>query len=145
MKNFCLLAVVMLLVAANDPKDDAGKKELAKLQGTWSYVSFVNPNGDKMPDDQLKKMSITYSGDKWTVKEEDRVIVSGTQKLDPSRRPHEIDAVITEGEGKGNSMLGIYEWEGDMLKVCFDPMGKERPTSLTPKMGQFGGVIKRRQ
>src|SRR5205809_305685 len=113
-----LLAVVasVLLVAAD--KDDAGKKELDKLQGTWSYVS-VESNGQKMTEDQLKKMSITYSGDKWTVKEDDKVVHTGTQKLDPSKTPHAIDSLITEGEGKGTTMLGIYEFKGDTFRVCF--------------------------
>jgi hypothetical protein len=34
-----------------------------------------------------------------------------------SRAPGQIDSVITEGEGKGNTMLGIYELKGD----TFDP------------------------
>src|SRR3954471_19749577 len=98
-------------------------------------------NGEKMPEDQLKKMSITYAGNQWTVKEGDKVLVAGTQKLDPSKKPHEIDSVITEG--KGNTMLGIYELEGDRMKVCFDPQGKERPKEFTPKAGQYAGVIQR--
>ena len=40
-------------------------------------------------------------------------------------------------------MLGIYEMKGDMVKVCFDPQGKERPTSFTAKEGQFSAVIQR--
>ena len=129
-----------MLVAADD-----AKKDLAKLQGTWSYASFVDPNHDKMPAEQLKKMSITFAGDKWTIKEDDRVVVWGTQKLDPSRTPHEIDSLIMDGEGKGTTMLGIYEFHGDTFRVCFDPTGKERPTSFTPKIGQFAGVIERQK
>src|SRR5262249_55420276 len=108
MKNFRIVIVASLLVAADNPKDDAGKKDLAKLQGTWSYVAFVNPIGAKMPEEHLRKQSITYAGNRWTVKEEDQVIVSGTQKLDPSKTPPAIDSLITEGEGKDTTMLGIY-------------------------------------
>ena len=96
-----------------------------------------------MPEDPIKRMSITYKGDKWTVREGDKVVVSGTQKLNPSRTPHEVDSLTTEGDGKGTTMLGIYEFKGDTMRVCFDPQGKERPTSITPKEGQFAGVIKR--
>jgi uncharacterized protein (TIGR03067 family) len=142
MKKLVTVLAVVLLVAADKPKDDAGKKDLDKLQGTWSYVSF-EINGQKMPADELKRMSITYEGNKWTVKQDDKVVVSGTQKLDPTKKPHQADSLIVEGEGKGTTMLGIYELKGDTMKACFDPSGKERPTSFTPKEGQLGGVLKR--
>ena len=70
-------------------------------------------------------------------------IQAGTHKFDPDKKPPQVDAVVTEGEDKGNTMLGIYELKGDTMKVCFDPTGKERPTSFTPNEGQFGGVVKR--
>jgi uncharacterized protein (TIGR03067 family) len=137
MKRLVVL-VAGVLVGAAEPPGDAGKK----LHGTWQYVS-IESNGEKMPADQLKKMTVTYAGDKWVVREGDKVIVAGTQKLDPTKEPHQIDSVITEGEGKGNTMLGIYELKGDTLRVCFDPQGKERPSDFTPKAGQFGGVVRR--
>jgi len=102
-------------------------------------------NGEKMPKEQLERMSITYEGEKWTVKDGTKVIVAGTQNLDPSKNPHEIDSLVTEGEGKGTTMLGIYELKEDTFKVCFDPQGKERPKEITPKEGQFAGVIKRQK
>ena len=136
-----LLVAAGLLVAAQEKTN--GKKDLDKLQGKWEYVSFES-NGMKMPEDQIKRMSITFSGDKWTVRESDKVVVSGTQKLNPlARTPHEVDSLTTEGDGKGTTMLGIYELKGDTMRVCFDPQGKERSTSFTPKEGQFAGVIKR--
>ena len=141
MKKLLAVLVVGMLIAAD--KGDADKKDQDKLQGTWSYVSLVEVDGTKMPEDQIKKMSITFKDDTWTVKEDGKVVVEGTQKLDPSKTPHEIDSVITEGEDKGMKMLGIYELKGDTMKVSFDPQGKNRPKDFTPKEGQFVGVIKR--
>jgi uncharacterized protein (TIGR03067 family) len=142
MKTLWAATVLVLLVPADKAKDDAGKKELDKLQGTWKSVSF-EMNGKKTPEDELKKRTVTYTGDKWEVKEDGKVVVAGTQKLDPTKDPHEIDSLVTEGEGKGTTMLGIYELKGDTFRVCFDPTGKERPKSFTPKEGQFAGVVER--
>jgi hypothetical protein len=52
---------------------------------------------------------------------------------------------MTEGPSKGAVMLGIYEFEGDTLKVCFDPTGKKRPTEFKsePGSGNFVNVHKR--
>jgi uncharacterized protein (TIGR03067 family) len=140
MKKLLPVVCVVLLLGAD--KNGDGNKDQEKLQGVWRYVSFES-NGEKMPEEQLKRMSVIYDGDKWTVKEGDKVVVSGTQKLDPSKKPAQIDSVITEGEGKGTTMLGIYELKGDRMRVCFDPAGKERPKDFKPKGGQFGGVIER--
>src|SRR5262249_48901774 len=112
MKTLVIPVVVTLLAGMQSAGDEPTKKEQAKLDGTWSYVSFVSPNGDQMPPAELKRMSITYSGDRWTVKEGDRIVVAGTQKLDPSKTPHQIDSLITEGGGKGTTMLGVYEFQG---------------------------------
>jgi uncharacterized protein (TIGR03067 family) len=131
------------LVAAEE-KDDAGKKELEKFKGTWIFVSMERdgkkdePKGDEAP-------TITFDGDKFTVKVGDKVVQAGTQKLDPSKKPKTIDAMVTEGDGKGTTMLGIYEADGDTMKACFDSQGKKRPTEFktTPDSGCFLAVIKR--
>ncbi len=143
------LAVILAIfvgttLTAADPKDDPAKKELEKMQGTWMYES-VEMDGKAMPADELKKMRITFAGDKFTVKSGDKAAEAGTQKLDPTKKPKTVDATVTEGEGKGTTMLGIYELEGDTLKACFDPTGKKRPTEFKAPAGSglFTAVLKR--
>ena len=99
--------------------------------------------GKDSPKEVVDSLTITFSGDKWMVKMGDNVVQAGTHKLDAAKKPTQVDAKITEGEGKGNSMLGIYELKGNTMKVCFDPQGKERPSSLTAKEGQFSGTVER--
>jgi uncharacterized protein (TIGR03067 family) len=55
--------------------------------------------------------------------------------LDPTKKPKAIDAVRSEGMDKGKPMLGIYELEGESQKVCFAPVGKERPTEFSSAAG----------
>jgi uncharacterized protein (TIGR03067 family) len=91
----------------------------------------------------VAKLRIAFSGDKFTVTEDGKLVQAGTQKLDPTKTPPHIDAVITDGQSKGLKLMGIYELKGDTLKVVFDPRGKERPTSLTAKFGQVMAVVQR--
>jgi uncharacterized protein (TIGR03067 family) len=57
-------------------------------------------------------------------------------KLDPSRKPKEID-LTPDGEGKGKTVAGLYELEGDSLRVCFPGQpDAERPTRLESKEGE---------
>jgi uncharacterized protein (TIGR03067 family) len=65
----------------------------------------------------------------------DEVIQAGTQKIDPSKSPKTIDVTMTEGLNKRAVMLGIYEIDGDTLKACFDPQGKQRPTKFKSAPG----------
>src|SRR5262245_3126070 len=48
---------------------------------------------------------------------------------------------MTEGPSKGTVMLGIYEFDGDTLKVCFDAEGKKRPTEFKSAPGSAIFVI----
>ena len=119
--------------ARADDKADV-ENELKKFQGTWTFES-VEAGGKKAPADELKGLTLTFAGDKYTVKKGDEVIQVGTQKLDPSKSPKTLDVTVTEGLNKGAVMLGIYEISGDTLKVCFDPEGKKRPTEFKTAAG----------
>ena len=77
------------------------------------------------------------------MRDDGKSVQAGTHKFDPTKKPGQVDAVITEGEGKDSKMLGIYEMKGDTMKVCFDPVGKSRPTSFTAKEGEFFAVVQR--
>ena len=129
--------------ALADEKADL-EKEARKFQGTWTFESS-EAGGKKLPIGELKGLILTFEGHKHTVKKGDEVIQVGTQKLDPSKSPKTIDVTLVEGPNKGAVMLGIYEIDGDELKVCFDTQGKKRPTEFksAPGSENFVNVHKR--
>ena len=139
---FCAVGLVVPGTRADDKPDV--KKEFKKFHGVWTFAS-VEAGGKKAPADQFKGVTVTFAGDKYTVKKGDEVIQVGTQKLDPSRSPKTIDVTVTEGLNKGAVMLGIYEIDGDTLRVCFDEEGKKRPTEFKSPAGSqtFVNVHKR--
>jgi uncharacterized protein (TIGR03067 family) len=131
-----IIATAGLLCAA-DAKDDAVKKDMEKLQGRWLMVSSMR-DGMAMPAEIVKTYSRIVKGNDYTVvaeSEENLRVIKGTIKLDPTKKPKAIDATRTEGPDKGKPMLGIYEFDGDKQKVCFAPVGKERPTEFVSKPG----------
>ena len=136
-----LFAVAGFAVAAED-KPDTVEAVYKKLQGTWTFES-QEMGGMKVPADELKKRSLVFEGDKFAVKEGDKVLQAGTHKPDPAKKT--VDATVTEGMGKGTVMLGLYELDGDTLKVCFDATGKARPTEFKApeKSETFFNVHKR--
>jgi uncharacterized protein (TIGR03067 family) len=137
---FCVAGFVAsgaTVVFADDKADI--EKEVKKFQGSWTIESSET-GGEKLPADDLKALIVTFEGDKHTVKNGDEVIQVGTQKLDPTQSPKAIDVTMTEGPSKGAVMLGIYEFDEDTLKVCFDPTGKNRPTEFKSEPGSVNFV-----
>lgn len=128
--------------ARADDKADV-EKELKKFQGTWTFES-VDAGGKEVPAAEFKGITVTFEGDKYTVKKGDEVIQAATQKLDPSKSPKTLDVTVAEGPNKGVVMLGIYEISGDTLKVCFDPEGKKRPTQFKSASGSQTLVVHKR-
>ena len=58
--------------ARADDKADV-EKELKKLEGTWTFES-VEVGGKEEPVADFKGMTVTFEGDKFTVKKGDEVI-----------------------------------------------------------------------
>jgi uncharacterized protein (TIGR03067 family) len=115
---------------AHDAKDKAVKEELKALSGAWEGVTAVRdgkdlpkpPGGIKMILDDTRMLRFG-----------DKVIVAGKITVDPAASPRTMDVMATEGEGKGASVKGIYELKGDMLKIAFADVGKERPADFNGK------------
>jgi len=141
-----LFCVVSFAAAGGTLADDKADldKEVKKFQGTWTFESSES-GGKELPADELKGVILIFEGDKHTLKKGDEVIQVGTQKIDPSKSPKTIVVTMIEGPNKGKVMLGIYEIDGDTLKVCFDPQGKKRPTEFksAPGSENFVNVHKR--
>jgi uncharacterized protein (TIGR03067 family) len=103
------------------------------MNGTWlpSAAEFA---GEKYPDEVRKSIKLVIDDRKYTVtvgKELDK----GTVKLDPSKKPKEMDIIGTEGPNKGKTILAIYEKTDDTLRVCYDLSGKARPTEFKTTKG----------
>lgn len=122
-----------LLIAADAKDDDAGKKALKAIEGTYVMVSG-EAKGEKLSEKTVKGAKLVIEGDKHTVNVGEDTII-GTHKVDPSKKPKEIDGMDTEGPNKGKTTLGIYKLEKGEFTVCFAPPGKDRPKEFSTKSG----------
>src|SRR5258708_5895739 len=131
-----LVLTVGLLVGGGDRKDDAAKKELETLQGTWVLVS-AERDGKKLSEDEVKKTKITFKGETYVFPDASGIATSqkGGIKVDPGKTPKWMDSKATNDAAKGELSLGIYEIAGDDYKVCFAPPGKNRPNEFSSKPG----------
>jgi uncharacterized protein (TIGR03067 family) len=120
---------VGLLIAADAKDDDAAKKELKKLSGTYVMASGES-RAEKLSEESIKGAKLTIEGETYTAMFGEGAVM-GTLKLDPTKTPKEIEA--TDSERK--TILGIYKFDKDQFTVCFAPPGKERPKEFSIKAG----------
>ena len=124
--------LAVLLIAANAPKDDATKKEVAKLLGTWR-VQSAQREGQPLEGFKDGLTASTKDG-KIAVKFPDGTEGGyGTYTLDLTLTPKGINYTLDYGPYKGKEVKGIYSTESDTLKICRSDPGKERPKEFTTK------------
>jgi uncharacterized protein (TIGR03067 family) len=110
-------------------------EELARFQGTWQLIS-AETDGEKVPQEWVKKVRITFAGNTHTVRLGDQVIVHDVRfEIDPSSTPSQVTDTINDGPDKGKQIRGIYKLEGDTLTSCVAPAGKDRPTAFAADKG----------
>jgi uncharacterized protein (TIGR03067 family) len=133
MREFVTLAAVFLLVGADDPQE-AAKKEVAKLQGEWSMIAGEK-DGRMAPKDFIQGAKRVCKDEELTVTVDDRVYMKAKIVIDPTKNPKAVDYIVTEGDHKGKTLLGIYQIDGDTVKFCFAPPDKDRPTDFAAGKG----------
>jgi len=131
-----LVVFVAALVLSASPSVADDKKDQDALQGTWEVTAMVT-DGKAEGADKIKGATIVIKGDKITLSAaEGKLKRSFTFKLDSSKKPKAIDAVLQDSPLEGKTAKGIYEIKGETLTWCMpqDVDGK-RPTELRPKEG----------
>jgi uncharacterized protein (TIGR03067 family) len=120
-------------VPAKDGPTDA-RQDQKGLAGTWKVVT-IGGNGKAMPPEGIGDMKVTISGQQYTASKSGRIIEQATMTTDPSRQPKTIDLTFTQGEAKGQTLLGIYEVTGDTWRLALSEPGKVRPTEIANRAG----------
>lgn len=124
-----LLVLCCFLGTVAAAADDPIQKDLAMLQGTWRVKSAIR-GGKEYPGEDLAQLSFIFKGDELisTRFANDFLQV----KLDPSKKPAAIDLVSKKDKP---AIQGIYEIDGDTLKLCWNHASTERPRTFTSAAG----------
>lgn len=118
----------------NDAKSKAIEKSLETFSGTWEIVTVEPPGVTKEAKRLVFRMDRTYAA----LDADGKELWAGTFDLDPTATPKIWDHRSNESQKMGGDALGIYELDGDKLKVCCvvgtwkdnQWMGKRRPTEF---------------
>jgi uncharacterized protein (TIGR03067 family) len=132
-----LVTRVGMLAVAAGADDEATKKDMKALTGTWRIVSEER-EGTELGDEELKGAEAIYAADgRYSmVRGGDKPVYEGTFEIDATTEPKTIDFTqVSEGRTEGRVIPGIYEIEGDTLRVCRTTGGKGRPTGFSAPAG----------
>jgi len=99
-------------------------EDLDRMQGKWRLVAMEH-SGKPAPEDELKKMSVVFNGNTFTVFDQGRKEELNF-KIDPSTNLKLIDF----SQGEGEPALGIYSVEADTLKMCWFKGDGKRPSEF---------------
>jgi len=105
-------------------------------------VVSAESNGQKVPDAEIAKVKFAIKGAEMSFKEETDT-KTATFKIDSSKKPAQIDIIPKDGPEKDKTMRGIYELDGDTLKLCVRGMGEGRPTEFKSDKDVTVMVLKR--
>jgi uncharacterized protein (TIGR03067 family) len=103
----------------------------------------MEKNGNTAPEFVLGKLTLTFKGDTMAMggaltaaRPEAPENPEFTVTLDPSKKPKAIDATPSNGEFKGKTVFGIYQRDGEELKICLPKQGdKQRPLGFKSPVG----------
>ncbi|MBI1321722.1 TIGR03067 domain-containing protein [bacterium] len=111
--------------------EDATKAELKKLEGTWQLVSAVT-DGKAAAEDFVAKVQVIIKDGKHSVKIDGETAVKEIPvAVDPSTDPKSTTDTLPDGQ----TILGIYELEGDKLTSCVAKPGQARPKAFAAEAG----------
>ena len=122
---------------ASDPPPPTPKEWV----GVWSPVSCLYDGAEQMGDAKIRD-AIRLSIEKGEYKLyylTDPVELVGKRlsvaALSVDEKAGTFALHITDGQKKGEKVLGIYELKGDTLKLCYAPADQTRPTKFEAPKG----------
>lgn len=133
----CFAGLLVLAVAlcgvAEEPKPDAEKAALDRLQGNWTIVGIEN-KGMPTAVEQLPKAVVVIAGKQMSANDPGFKFKFAL-RIHPDTKPQALDLELGE-EGKTKDVLeGICAVEGDELKICLcaTPNLKARPSEFATR------------
>ena len=130
------------VAVADEPKARRAKKAavakaLETFAGTWEIVA-VTPDGATK---DARRLVFNKDGTYAAQDKDGKELWAGTFEIDPTATPKVWDHRSHDAKKKGTDVLGIYELDGDTLKVACvvgqwkgkEWVGKPRPKAIDPK------------
>lgn len=140
--SFTLLASLILLTGSNllATEPDAGVPQ--ELRGMWQATA-LEAHGQSAPPMIVEGFRVEFTGDKMIIKKRtSRIDLESVVKVNAATSPQSMDLTSLNGPKKGQTTLGIYSLQGDVLKICTCEFSNDpRPTEFSTRENDRLGVM----
>lgn len=131
MKRLLLLFALSLLLVAGGIQAQTPEGDKAKLQGTWKLVGMERGGESALDKVKEREPHLVIRGDRLLLQDKERTREM-TYQLGADKKLRTIDIIE---KGREQTTKGIYQLQGDDLKICTGAPGGERPKDFKTKAG----------
>jgi uncharacterized protein (TIGR03067 family) len=128
-----LVALALALALAPDDKEpELARRDAEAIKGQW-LMSKAIVSGEVIAS-HAGRVRYFFDATSYIKSSDDKVLVEGEFTIDPTRNPKTIDLI----SGSLDSQIhwqGIYEIEGDQLRIAFTGQPHVRPKAFEAKPG----------
>lgn len=132
MRNSLLLTLAVTASFGMARAGDNGAKEVKRLAGTWLGTA-AEESGEKVQ--RAGDLKVVFSNMELTFTDGKKTVMKGTFTVDTTGKPKAIDLKIASGQFEGQTVKGVYDLDGDVLKICFALPGLGRPKAVATTPG----------
>lgn len=111
------LSLCVLTRAEDADRGANGRSDHQLLEGTWKVVKRMKNGADE--DASAHPTTLTITAKEITETRDGQTGQEGTYTLDPSAKPKRITFVGKTGDNAGKTFEGIYEIDGNTLKLAY--------------------------
>ena len=135
MKHLLLFCAAVLLTACAT----TGTKS-NPLVGTWTCEAATR-DGRVLPEETIKLLRLTLTGDRFKTSRGKETLFDSVYAVETTKNPKQINMVGTEVPIAGQKAQGIYELDGDTLRMCYTMPGRQRPATFDSPAGSGAYLI----
>src|SRR4029453_1373259 len=107
-------------------------------KGIWTAVSAQR---DGAAAGELVGNRIEFAGEHFRISKPDAVLFGGSFTTNRKEVPAQINFKIEEGDAKGQSWMGIFMIEGDILAICDNAPNPAAPRPTGFDAGKGSGYV----
>lgn len=107
---------------------------LRSMEGTWEFET-LEVDGNTISPSMLSRSRILMDGDRFRT-ESPEADYEGVFTIDVEAEPATIDIEFVAGPEAGNWSYGIFELDGDSLRICLGLTGAKRPAAFETAAGR---------
>lgn len=134
-RTFIVSSLALLCVLrpgmSTPPVDD-----LQRMEGSWK-AKYAEKANKAVPSEELAATQVRVTGPILSILINGRVVNNATLSLDSAKEPKQLKLQSPDGQ---HAALGIYKFESDELRLCWDNRPGKRPAAFSG-MNDSGSLV----